>query len=513
MTNNFSLNGVAEYFLLGKKGPRVKRDGDKIQFRNNADDAFINIQALDPVDPQDMVTLQYLQDNSANLPFNTDLTLHSVVTYNGGNTQQIGEIDLPENALVYQIQVEVTEAWTDASATLDIGEGTTNDRLMTQNQVCLDKVGLYVIETSDIFSTVETINGYFSHGTSTAGSAEVTVLYTISEEAAITPPNGAAPIIQGDTSSSLTSGVLTGSGENFGQTITMAQDGVPQDFKVQMRTIFGTLSVPVLLEVRIYDSVGGTLIGASDAIDVDGLNDGAYQTITFPFSATYNLTNGTQYYFEVERVSGAAGINAVVAVSSSDVYAGGSLIENEIATPEDLAFELNFVGYTPSFVYSNTFVNAFTLPDEEVTDQTSGGGTFTHDALGERYLSQATTPSPSDGAGFLVKLYNLTIDTSKDLVMEIDVNVNDLPDGSGATANIYMGLFGTGGPALSNTFNGLTLSVGPTEQTITLTIDAATLSSVTAPTYLAFTMENNNGSGGFAGTIIYWNEIRILPQV
>lgn len=184
--NNFSLKGVADWFYLGKKGPRVKKDGDKIAFRNHDDSAFINIQAKDPVDPQDMVTLQYLQDNASNLPFNVDNTLFSNIAYTD-LVKQIGVIDIPQNALVYQIQVEVTQAWDDVNATLDVGTSVLNDRLMSELQVNLSQVGIYVIETSDIFSASATINAYLSNGTSTQGQAEVTVLYTLASESAILP--------------------------------------------------------------------------------------------------------------------------------------------------------------------------------------------------------------------------------------------------------------------------------------------------------------------------------------
>lgn len=178
--NNFSLKGVADWFYLGKKGPRVKKDGDKISFSNHDDSALINIQAKDPVDPQDMVTLQYMLDNASNLPFNVDNNLFSNIAYTD-SVKQIGIVDIPANALAYQIQVEVTEAWDDANATLDIGTSTTNDRLMGQVHVNLSQVGIYVVEVSDIFASADTINAYLSNGTSTQGMAEVTVLYTISE--------------------------------------------------------------------------------------------------------------------------------------------------------------------------------------------------------------------------------------------------------------------------------------------------------------------------------------------
>lgn len=57
---NFGIKGVGSNVQLGKKGPRVKVSGGLVQFRNADDDAYINVEVLDPTTAQHAATKGYV---------------------------------------------------------------------------------------------------------------------------------------------------------------------------------------------------------------------------------------------------------------------------------------------------------------------------------------------------------------------------------------------------------------------------------------------------------------------
>ncbi len=59
-TINFGLKGVGSDLQLGKKNPRVKVSGGLVQFRNAADDAYVNVEVLDPTSGQHAATKGYV---------------------------------------------------------------------------------------------------------------------------------------------------------------------------------------------------------------------------------------------------------------------------------------------------------------------------------------------------------------------------------------------------------------------------------------------------------------------
>jgi hypothetical protein len=60
------LRGTFEtIFQIGKGGPNLKNNSGAIEARNNADNAFAILRALDPVAANDLVTLGYFNSNNA----------------------------------------------------------------------------------------------------------------------------------------------------------------------------------------------------------------------------------------------------------------------------------------------------------------------------------------------------------------------------------------------------------------------------------------------------------------
>ena len=59
-TINYGLKGAGSDLQLGKKNPRVKVSGGLVQFRNAADDAYVNVEVLDPTTDQHAATKGYV---------------------------------------------------------------------------------------------------------------------------------------------------------------------------------------------------------------------------------------------------------------------------------------------------------------------------------------------------------------------------------------------------------------------------------------------------------------------
>lgn len=178
---NFNLRGLGDLLRLGKKGLYIKKDGDKVQFRNSDDTDFINGQALDPVDPQDVVTLQYFQDNSDLGTFNLNKSLFKNLNYQSASPTQIGIESMPSLGLAYKVLIHVKSSFNGTNPILSIGDSGDNSKLASVNLSDLADGEVYVVTVSEIYSTDTVINAYLSPDSSTQGEIDVTVLYTISE--------------------------------------------------------------------------------------------------------------------------------------------------------------------------------------------------------------------------------------------------------------------------------------------------------------------------------------------
>lgn len=61
----YDLIGIGNNVRLGKKGPRIRNESGVIEHRNNADNAFAKVRGDHPTDPNDFVTLKYLQTRAS----------------------------------------------------------------------------------------------------------------------------------------------------------------------------------------------------------------------------------------------------------------------------------------------------------------------------------------------------------------------------------------------------------------------------------------------------------------
>lgn len=103
-------------------------------------------------------------------------TLSITITPSSSATELIGTVST--NSRISLISVEVTQAF-DGTPTLDIGDVSDNDRLMSDNILDLSSVGSYSTQSDHFYDSGSDtdINAYFSAGGSTVGEAVIVVSY------------------------------------------------------------------------------------------------------------------------------------------------------------------------------------------------------------------------------------------------------------------------------------------------------------------------------------------------
>jgi hypothetical protein len=178
---NFSLKGLAEIIRFGKKGPQLKKDGDKVQHRNADDSAFINAQALDPVDPQDVVTLQYFQDNSGDFDGSANQSLFKNFDYQASSPIQIGTTNIPADSLAYKVLIHVKSSFDGTNPTLQVGDEDTADRFATVELSDLKDGEVYIVTISEVYPEEKEIRATLSPDSSTQGEIDCTVLFTYAD--------------------------------------------------------------------------------------------------------------------------------------------------------------------------------------------------------------------------------------------------------------------------------------------------------------------------------------------
>jgi hypothetical protein len=366
---NFSLKGVGEWIRLGKNGPIIKKDGDKISYRDSFDSALINVQALDPVDPQDVITKQYFEDNSSNLPFSVSASLFAQASFGDLSVELKGKggIDLPQNALVYAVQISVTETFNGTNPTASIGTDADDDRLLQLDKNDLQKGNVFYLTLSDIFSTETVIKAFITSNGSTQGAFDATVLYTLSEAEEV----GGTPQLLIDQSSANSELTFTSALETYGQTATLANDTDISTINIgfekhpsNQSTLTGTVVV------RIYDSAGGTLLGTSDPVDATTFPPNLSPAfVSFNFSTPVSVSAG-EFYFEFDGSQlSASSNNIIIQYSDLNPYAGGRLYYNGNPFVPTWDIQFQVIGIENS--------NSITLPSfgTKSYDITSNNGT------------------------------------------------------------------------------------------------------------------------------------------
>lgn len=168
---NYGQKGVADDTQLGKRGPRIIKDGTQdVRFRDKDDAAFVNVKVADPVASEDAATKAYVDANATQDPGFRAAVLDETASQNIGTA-------LPAGALVQQVKLEITTPYS-TGATIEIGDGTNvymtvneNDAELAETFVSLVPGNVVVAGGGQITATVA--------GAPVAGAANVRVTYEV----------------------------------------------------------------------------------------------------------------------------------------------------------------------------------------------------------------------------------------------------------------------------------------------------------------------------------------------
>ena len=95
---------------------------------------------------------------------------------NGANN--IGDL-IPQNAIVVGGMANVTQAFDDAAATLEVGDAGDTDRFAAVSEICLDVVGLYKFDAYHLYGADTQAIATLAKGTSTQGQVSLILEYII----------------------------------------------------------------------------------------------------------------------------------------------------------------------------------------------------------------------------------------------------------------------------------------------------------------------------------------------
>lgn len=100
-------------FQLGLAGPNVKNNSGVVEFRDNADAAFVIARGLDPVGANDLVTKNYFDTNNAAA---NGLTLVEMPL---ALVTKVSTATIPDNATIVDCWLDVTTPY-DGGTTIEI---------------------------------------------------------------------------------------------------------------------------------------------------------------------------------------------------------------------------------------------------------------------------------------------------------------------------------------------------------------------------------------------------------
>ena len=109
---------ISDVVQLSLGGPKLKDSSGTIQARNAADDAFVNMEGLDPTTDQHFATKKYVDDNAA--PAGLRAVRFTIDT----TATQASTFSVPANSRIWKGRVEITTAY-DNSATITVGDSST----------------------------------------------------------------------------------------------------------------------------------------------------------------------------------------------------------------------------------------------------------------------------------------------------------------------------------------------------------------------------------------------------
>lgn len=133
------LGIIGQTLGLNMGAVQIKEDTGSVKFRNEDDSDYINIKIKDAVAYEDAVTKKDLNEAVAGAS-----GVKRVIRYALGTTTASSTTEIPANAYVFSVTIDVTTAY-DAGTTVAIGQTGDTDLLMATSKNKATKVGTYVI--------------------------------------------------------------------------------------------------------------------------------------------------------------------------------------------------------------------------------------------------------------------------------------------------------------------------------------------------------------------------------
>lgn len=162
---------VGSIFSIGLTNKvQIKNNSGVVEMRNSDDSAFVITRGLDPVGNNDYVTKGYGDANYAGEATAEKVIQFAVALVTAASTAQI-----PDDAQVFKCQVDIDTAYD--AGTIDIGDGTTPDKIMDQTEIDVATIASYIKEQNTTWDDGPATVTATITGTPTVGASTVTVWY------------------------------------------------------------------------------------------------------------------------------------------------------------------------------------------------------------------------------------------------------------------------------------------------------------------------------------------------
>jgi hypothetical protein len=170
------LGTVSKHFYLGagSDGVKLKNNSGVFEIKNLADDAFVKTRVATPVDTNDAATKEYC-DGLTN-----GITKQMAVSFVYSDATTESTANIPANAVITGIIVNVTTGFDPDTITLKIGHSTTDDLLFATTDISDITAIEEYIKTSriDWGDTARKLLITIT-GTATVGAGNVVVTFSV----------------------------------------------------------------------------------------------------------------------------------------------------------------------------------------------------------------------------------------------------------------------------------------------------------------------------------------------
>lgn len=171
--NNFALKGLANLVQFGKRGLKLLTDTDDnyFSFTDNDGSTLVEVRGANATVASAFLTKgQFDAATSAVAQY-----VSTEVQFNNGTTTLF---EIPANAMVYGVTVDVGSPWVSANAStsIKVGDGSDDDRLFEAGDADMTQTFQFQSNYQHIYSSSSNITCTVDAGSASSGAATVTVL-------------------------------------------------------------------------------------------------------------------------------------------------------------------------------------------------------------------------------------------------------------------------------------------------------------------------------------------------